>query len=227
MELSADVLSYHQNSTGEIPRSSLIHHRISYTGAAIFTIRLLQTILPPEKVCVCVRLYDLIMFHRHCNIKNKIQFSYSQASESLPDNTATAIFHICLDKSLGSLFPSVQEAAVAYLEQVDVDSHDLYRRVNRAALWMESTCSFLKEAQAEVGGRSHMSATFSMHTTVPDTNVHLRILTYQGRKELAGGTGVGRPSDRWPPIPWTCIRRQGVCSHLCLPVRHNSSFLVL
>lgn len=44
----------------------------------------------------------------------------------------------------------MQEAAVAYLEQANSDSHDLYRRVTRAALWMESTCNFLKEAQAEV-----------------------------------------------------------------------------
>lgn len=44
----------------------------------------------------------------------------------------------------------MQEAAVAYLEQVASDSHGLYRRVTRAALWMESTCSFLKEIQAEV-----------------------------------------------------------------------------
>jgi len=74
----------------------------------------------------------------------------SQASDNLPESTATAIFHLCLDTSLGSLLPSMQETAVAYLEQVNSDSHDLYRQVTRAALWMESTCSFLKEAQAEV-----------------------------------------------------------------------------
>lgn len=44
----------------------------------------------------------------------------------------------------------MQEAAVAYLEQVNSDSHDLYKRLARAALWMESSCSFLKETQAEV-----------------------------------------------------------------------------
>lgn len=44
----------------------------------------------------------------------------------------------------------MQEAAVAYLEQVNSDGHDVYRRVTRAALWLESTCNFLKEAQAKV-----------------------------------------------------------------------------
>ncbi|XP_070783994.1 rotatin [Enoplosus armatus] len=120
MELLGDILSYHQSCKADIPHSSQVHHRMAYTGSAIFTIKLLQTILPPEK-----------------------------ASDHLPENAATAIFHLCLDTSLGRLLPSMQEAAVAYLEQVNSDSHDLYRRVTCAALWMESTCNFLKEAQAE------------------------------------------------------------------------------
>uniref|UniRef100_A0A3Q4GE24 Rotatin n=1 Tax=Neolamprologus brichardi TaxID=32507 RepID=A0A3Q4GE24_NEOBR len=120
MELLGDILSYHHSCSVDIPNNSLVHHRIAYIGAAIFTIKLLQTILPPEK-----------------------------ASNNLPENTATALFHLCLDTSLGSLLPSMQETAVAYLEQVNSDSHEIYKRVTRAALWMESTCIFLREAQAE------------------------------------------------------------------------------
>uniref|UniRef100_UPI0037E73CA0 rotatin n=1 Tax=Semicossyphus pulcher TaxID=241346 RepID=UPI0037E73CA0 len=120
MELLGEILSYHQSCSADIPHSCQVHHRMAYTGAAIFTVKLLQTILPPEK-----------------------------ASDNLPENTATAIFHLSLDTSLGSLLPSMQETAVAYLEQVNSDSHDLYRRAARAAFWMESTCNFLKEAQAE------------------------------------------------------------------------------
>ncbi|XP_040921403.1 rotatin isoform X2 [Toxotes jaculatrix] len=120
MELLGDSLSYHQSYPADIPHSSQVHHRMAYMGTAIFTVKLLQTILPPEK-----------------------------ASDNLPESTAAALFHLCLDTSLGRLLPSMQETAVAYLEQVNSDSHDLYRRVTRAALWMESTCNFLKEAQAE------------------------------------------------------------------------------
>ncbi|XP_028288914.1 rotatin isoform X2 [Parambassis ranga] len=120
MELLGDILSYHQSYSADLSHSSQINHRMAYIGTAIFTIKLLQTILPPEK-----------------------------ASNNLPENTATAVFHLCLDTSLGSLLPSMQETAVAYLEQVNSDSHDLYRRVTRVALWMESTCNFVKEAQAE------------------------------------------------------------------------------
>ncbi|XP_028424991.1 rotatin isoform X1 [Perca flavescens] len=120
MELLGDILNYHQSYSADTPHSCQVHHRMAYTGTAIFTIKLLQTILPPEK-----------------------------ASDNLPENTATAIFHLCLDTLLGSSLPSMQETAVAYLEQVNSDNHDLYRRVTRAALWMESTCNFLKETQAE------------------------------------------------------------------------------
>lgn len=120
MELLGDILSYHHSCSVDTPNNSQVHHRIAYIGSAIFTIKLLQTILPPEK-----------------------------ASDNLPENTAIALFHLCLDTSLVSLLPSMQETAVAYLEQVNSDSHEIYRRVTRAALWMESTCNFLREAQAE------------------------------------------------------------------------------
>ncbi|KAM4606021.1 rotatin [Polymixia lowei] len=120
MELLGDILSYHQSCSVDGPHDSLVHHRMAYTGTAIFTIRLFQTILPPEK-----------------------------ASNNLPETMAMAIFHLCLDTALGTAFPSMHESAVAYLEQVNSDGHDLYRRVTRVSLWMESTCNFLKETQAE------------------------------------------------------------------------------
>uniref|UniRef100_A0A667ZIX4 Rotatin n=1 Tax=Myripristis murdjan TaxID=586833 RepID=A0A667ZIX4_9TELE len=118
LELLGDILSFHQSFPAEATHSSLVQRRMAYTGTAVFTVKMLQTVLPPEK-----------------------------ASDNLPENTAMAIFHLCLDTPLGSAFPSIQEAAVAYLEQVNSDGHDLYRRVTRAALWMESTCIFLKEGE--------------------------------------------------------------------------------
>uniref|UniRef100_A0AAV2L739 Rotatin N-terminal domain-containing protein n=1 Tax=Knipowitschia caucasica TaxID=637954 RepID=A0AAV2L739_KNICA len=120
MELLGDILDYHLKCSPEIIHSLRIHHKMAYTGTAIFTIKLLQTILPPEK-----------------------------ASENLSENTATAIFHLSMDPSIRSVLPGIQETAVAILEQVNSDHFDLYRTVTRAALWMESTCGFLKEAQAE------------------------------------------------------------------------------
>ncbi|KAF3835942.1 hypothetical protein F7725_028500 [Dissostichus mawsoni] len=52
MELLGEILSYHQSVSADIPRSAQVHHRMAYTSVSIFTIKLLQTILPPEKVCV-------------------------------------------------------------------------------------------------------------------------------------------------------------------------------
>ncbi len=54
MELLGDILSYHQSYSADIPHSPQVHHRMAYTGTAVFTIKLLQAILPPEKVCVFV-----------------------------------------------------------------------------------------------------------------------------------------------------------------------------
>lgn len=164
MELLGDILSYHESYLADIPHSSQVHHRMAYTGTAIFTIKLLQTILPPEKV-----RYLLVWRNPQCFlhgfsvitlpevVENEGFFNLAQACENLPESTATAIFHLCLDTSLGGLLPSMQETAVAYLEQVNSDSHDLYRRVIRAALWMESTCNFLKEAHAEVWAACHIN----------------------------------------------------------------------
>ncbi|KAJ0059545.1 hypothetical protein NL108_001905, partial [Boleophthalmus pectinirostris] len=145
MELLGNILSYHHNCSAEISQNSYNYYKMAYTGTAIFTIKLLQTILPPEKVCKLLNsalLHHFIVFYLNL-------FFLTQASENLPENTATAIFHLCLDPSLGSVLPGIQETAVAYLEQVNSDHFDLYRLVTRAALWMESTCNFLKEVQAE------------------------------------------------------------------------------
>lgn len=51
MELLGDTLSYHQSSSAEVSQNSQIHHKIAFTGTAIFTVKLLQCVLPPEKVC--------------------------------------------------------------------------------------------------------------------------------------------------------------------------------
>ncbi|KAB5533141.1 hypothetical protein PHYPO_G00128390 [Pangasianodon hypophthalmus] len=121
MEKLGDIMCHHCHvASSEESDSTLIHHRMSYTGTSVFTIRLLQTLLPVEK-----------------------------ASENLPESTVSAVFHLCLDFPFGLAFPSIHESAVAYLEQSNSENHSLYCRVSRAANTMEATCSFLKEVQAE------------------------------------------------------------------------------
>ncbi|KAL6462919.1 hypothetical protein MHYP_G00293410 [Metynnis hypsauchen] len=121
MEILGDIMCHHSGiASSKQPESSLVHHRLAYMGTAVFTIRLLQTLLPVEK-----------------------------ANENLPESTVTAVFHLCLDTPFSLAFPSIHESAVAYLEQSSSDSYTLYGRVSRAAHVMEATCSFIKEAQAE------------------------------------------------------------------------------
>lgn len=62
MELLGDILSYHQSYSADLPHSSQVQHRMAYAGTAIFTVKLLQTILPPEKVCVWFRFHICYYF---------------------------------------------------------------------------------------------------------------------------------------------------------------------
>uniref|UniRef100_A0A671MLB4 Rotatin N-terminal domain-containing protein n=1 Tax=Sinocyclocheilus anshuiensis TaxID=1608454 RepID=A0A671MLB4_9TELE len=121
IETLGDVICYYHGMTSsEQPESSLIHHRMVFTGTAIFTIRLLQTLLPVEK-----------------------------AGDNLPESTVAAIFLVCLDSSFSVAYPLIHESAVAYLEQACFERYSLYRRVSRISHCMEATCTFLKDAQAE------------------------------------------------------------------------------
>uniref|UniRef100_A0A8C7PKK7 Rotatin n=1 Tax=Oncorhynchus mykiss TaxID=8022 RepID=A0A8C7PKK7_ONCMY len=120
METLGDIMTYHESCSSDCPESSLVQHRLAYVATAVFTIRLLQTILPLEK-----------------------------ASGHLPESAVAVLLSLCLDRPFSLAYPSLAEAAVAYLEQVNPEGHDLYRRTSRAALWMESTCMFLKETQQQ------------------------------------------------------------------------------
>lgn len=51
MELIGDILCHYENHAADIPPSCHVHHRMAYTGTAVFIIKFLQTILPLEKVC--------------------------------------------------------------------------------------------------------------------------------------------------------------------------------
>lgn len=54
MELLGDTLCHHENYAADISHSCQVHHRMAYTGTAVFIIKFLQAILPLEKVCYIV-----------------------------------------------------------------------------------------------------------------------------------------------------------------------------
>ncbi|KAJ8279722.1 hypothetical protein COCON_G00067880 [Conger conger] len=120
LECLGNILCHHHSSSSEQSEAALVHQRLTYVGTAVFTVRLLQTLLPLE-----------------------------QAAENLPESTGTALFLLCMDTPFSEAFPSMHESAVAYLEQVAPDNHSIYRRAALAAQAMESTCTFLKEVHVE------------------------------------------------------------------------------
>ncbi|MBN3295227.1 RTTN protein, partial [Amia calva] len=121
MDFLGDLLAHHYNaSSSDQTESVLVHHRMAYTGTAIFTIRMLQSLLPVEK-----------------------------SSENLPETTVEGLFLLSMDMPFSMVFPSIHESATAYLEQASSESYSTYRRVTRVAHSMESSCTFLKEIKAE------------------------------------------------------------------------------
>uniref|UniRef100_A0A3B3RUX0 Rotatin N-terminal domain-containing protein n=1 Tax=Paramormyrops kingsleyae TaxID=1676925 RepID=A0A3B3RUX0_9TELE len=112
------VLQRHGICSSDASEMSLIHHRMAYVGTAVFTIRLLQTLLPVEK-----------------------------AGDNLPESTKEELFLLCMDVPFRLAYPGVHESAVAYLEQASPDKHCLYQRAAQSACFMESTCAFVREGE--------------------------------------------------------------------------------
>ncbi|KAI7792817.1 putative rotatin, partial [Triplophysa rosa] len=165
VEMLGDVMCYHHGMTSsEQPESSLIHHRMAFIGTAIFTIRLLQTLLPVEK-----------------------------AGVNLPESTVAAIFLMCLDTSFSVAYPIIHESAVAYLEQACLERYNLYRRVSRVSYCMEACCTFLKEAQAKGDKNWHelldladqATDAFPYHQHLPVVKECVQICSYLWKFEHA------------------------------------------
>ncbi|XP_041100372.1 rotatin isoform X3 [Polyodon spathula] len=116
-----DTLFYHlSNSSSDQSEPILVNHRLAYTGTAVFTVRLLQTLVPVEK-----------------------------ASEVLPESTGAALFHLSLDLPFSMAFQSIHESAAAYLEQLNSENYSVYKCATRTVHSIECTCSFLKEVKME------------------------------------------------------------------------------
>ncbi len=196
-------------TSSEQPESSLIHHRMVFMGTGIFTIRLLQTLLPVEKVSehmavpfldinkpchhrwmdiwpcpswsllkqmrvwntpevavkgsivqlscrpkdstvITDKFISVCLFRVHVCLLPYVWCLYKQAGDNLPESTVAAIFLVCLDSSFSVAYPLIHESAVAYLEQACFERYSLYHRVSRVSHCTEATCTFLKDAQAEV-----------------------------------------------------------------------------
>uniref|UniRef100_A0A8C0WXA4 Rotatin n=1 Tax=Castor canadensis TaxID=51338 RepID=A0A8C0WXA4_CASCN len=116
-----ETLCYRKASIGlEQPEVMLVHHRMAFISTALFTVRLIQTLLPVEK-----------------------------ASEFLPEPMSAALFLLSMDMPMSLEYPNIHDAVVAYLEQLNSENYSIYKRTAEAAYSIECTCNFLSDVGKE------------------------------------------------------------------------------
>ncbi|KAM4792827.1 rotatin isoform 3-T3 [Cyanocitta cristata] len=119
--LLGETILYHKsNISAEQPKVMLVHHRMAFISVSLFTVRLLQILLPVEK-----------------------------ASKVTQKSLLNALFLLSLDMSFSLEYPSIHESVAAYLEQMSTENYSIYKQVSEAAYSIECTCSFMVEVHKE------------------------------------------------------------------------------
>uniref|UniRef100_A0A8C0EDK3 Rotatin n=1 Tax=Bubo bubo TaxID=30461 RepID=A0A8C0EDK3_BUBBB len=117
--LLGETILYHKtNISAEQPEVMLVHHRMAFISISLFTVRLLQILLPVEK-----------------------------ASKVLQKSLLHALFLLSLDASFSLEYPSVHESITAYLEQMNTENYSIYKQASEAAYSIECTCNFMVEVR--------------------------------------------------------------------------------
>ncbi|NWY56842.1 RTTN protein, partial [Chionis minor] len=115
--LLGETILYHKTNTStEQPEMMLVHHRMAFISISLFTVRLLQILLPVEK-----------------------------ASKVVQKSLLNALFLLSLDLSFSLEHPNVHESIAAYLEQMSTENYSIYKQASEAAYSIECTCSFITE----------------------------------------------------------------------------------
>ncbi|XP_074002500.1 rotatin [Numenius arquata] len=115
--LLGETILYHKtNTSAEQPEMMLVHHRMAFISISLFTVRLLQILLPVEK-----------------------------ASKVVQKSLLNALFLLSLDLSFSLEHPSIHESIAAYLEQMSTENYSIYKQASEAAYSIECTCSFMTE----------------------------------------------------------------------------------
>ncbi|EMP35653.1 Rotatin, partial [Chelonia mydas] len=117
-----ETISYHKsNISSEQPELMLVHHRMAFISISLFSMRLLQTLLPVEK-----------------------------ASKVLPESLVTALFLLSLDMPFSLEYPSIHESVAAYLEQMNSENYSIYKQAAEAVYSIDCTCNFMMDVRKEV-----------------------------------------------------------------------------
>ncbi|NXP14933.1 RTTN protein, partial [Thinocorus orbignyianus] len=115
--LLGETILYHKtNISTEQPEIMLVHHRMAFISISLFTVRLLQILLPVEK-----------------------------ASKVVQKSLLNALFLLSLDLSFSLEHPSIHESVVAYLEQMSTENYNIYKQASEVAYSIECTCTFMTE----------------------------------------------------------------------------------
>ncbi|XP_069776494.1 rotatin isoform X2 [Narcine bancroftii] len=121
LDALGEVLAYHSSSiTVDQPEVTLVHHRMAFVSIALFTMRLLQTVLPVEK-----------------------------AGEVLPESIGNALYLLSLDVPFCLTYLSIHESIAVYLEQISLQSYHIYKRATEVAHSMEYACSFINDVETK------------------------------------------------------------------------------
>ncbi|XP_043395866.1 rotatin isoform X11 [Chelonia mydas] len=116
-----ETISYHKsNISSEQPELMLVHHRMAFISISLFSMRLLQTLLPVEK-----------------------------ASKVLPESLVTALFLLSLDMPFSLEYPSIHESVAAYLEQMNSENYSIYKQAAEAVYSIDCTCNFMMDVRKE------------------------------------------------------------------------------
>ncbi|NXL54084.1 RTTN protein, partial [Podilymbus podiceps] len=153
--LLGETILYHKtNISAEQPEVTLVHHRMAFTSISLFTVRLLQVILPVEK-----------------------------ASKVLQKSLLNALFLLSLDVPFSLEHPSIHESIAAYLEQMSTENYSIYKQASEAAYSIECTCSFMTEVHkkgdknlselVELAGQALSSLPYHQHFPLLQECIHI------------------------------------------------------
>uniref|UniRef100_A0A4X2LVM3 Rotatin N-terminal domain-containing protein n=1 Tax=Vombatus ursinus TaxID=29139 RepID=A0A4X2LVM3_VOMUR len=122
MDSLGETISYHKNNVNseEPDMVMLVHHKMSFVSISLFTVRLLQTLLPVEK-----------------------------ASQFLPESLMTALFHISLEMPLSLDYPNIHETVIAYLEQLNSENYTIYKGTAKIVYSLDCSCNFMTDMEKE------------------------------------------------------------------------------
>ncbi|KAM9308326.1 rotatin [Gastrophryne carolinensis] len=121
LDTLGEAILYHKNSNcSEKPESSLVNQRMAFISISLFTIRLLQTLLPVEK-----------------------------ANDVLPESLANALFLISVDLPFRIAYPSVHESVIAFMEQLNSEDYVVYKQASETVYSIECTTSFMSSSNKE------------------------------------------------------------------------------